>query len=201
MQFYEIIVALDDPLLDFIEIQKDILNEWLLRMNINSVHLVKVAVKHERVVFMKGSSYNKETLQKITPLSFQQLFNDLHINDNTQLCILLSLYSHVDIKLIKSVFIQHLHDKNEIINEILYESNGYMIYHHQMENILQRVLGLTALESSEIRRNWNKKINAQVDKLRCMVFDEKRTVFELFEEKTLGEGKAPVFLKSYTTLF
>ena len=201
MQFYEIIVALDDPLLDFIEIQKDILNDWLLRMNINSVHLVKVADKHERVVFMKGSSYNKETLQKITPLSFQQLFNDLHINDNTQLCILLSLYSHVDIKLIKSVFIQHLHDKNEIINEILYESNGYMIYHHQMENILQRVLGLTALESSEIRRNWNKKINAQVDKLRCMVFDEKRTVFELFEEKTLGEGKAPVFLKSYTTLF
>ena len=201
MQFYEIIVALDDPLLDFIEIQKDILNDWLQRMNINSVHLVKVADKHERVVFMKGSSYNKETLQKITPLSFQQLFNDLQISDNTQLCILLSLYTHVDIKLIKSVFIQHLHDNNDIINEILSESNGYMIYHHQMENILQRLIGITAIESSKICRNWNKKIIAQVDTLKGMVFDEKRTVFELFEEKTLGEGTAPVFFKSYETLF
>ena len=201
MQFSEIIVTVDDPLLDFILIQKDILNDWLLNMNINSIHLVKVADDQGRVVYMKGSSYKKETLQKITPLSFQQLFNDLHINDNTQLCILLSLYTHVDIKLIKSVFIQHLHDKNDIINEILSESNGYMIYHHQMENILQRLIGITAIESSKICRNWNKKIIAQFDTLKGMVFDEKRTVFELFEEKTLGEGTAPVFFKSYTSLF
>jgi hypothetical protein len=55
--------------------------------------------------------------------------------------------------------------KTQYLINLLSESNGYMIYHHQFEDFVKKYMGLDTKQSMELRRSWNKKLIKERERL------------------------------------
>ena len=45
------------------------------------------------------------------------------------------------------------------------ESNGHMIYHHQLEDFVRKYMGLDTTQAIELRKSWNKKLIKERERL------------------------------------
>ena len=60
-------------------------------------------------------------------------------------------------EVILTIINKPLTTNNLYIRELLAESNGYLIYNHQLEQFIMDKLGFTPEAAKELRRDWNKK--------------------------------------------
>jgi len=71
--------------------------------------------------------------------------------------ILKALQGAISPDIIATITNKPFNTNNVYIRALLAESNGYLIYKHQLERFIMDKLGYTPEAALELRRNWNKK--------------------------------------------
>jgi hypothetical protein len=71
--------------------------------------------------------------------------------------ILKALQGKVSPEIILTIINMPLATNNNYICDLLAESNGYLIYKHQLERFIKDKMGHTYEDAIELRRAWNKK--------------------------------------------
>jgi hypothetical protein len=78
------------------------------------------------------------------------------VNDQNK-AIMNALKEVVSPDIILTIINKPLTTNNLYIRELLSDSNGYLIYKHQLERFIMDKLGYSPEAALELRRNWNKK--------------------------------------------
>jgi hypothetical protein len=106
-------------------------------------------------IHFSGTTYNEAIIKK---KSFNELSELITSKSYQNLTILKSLYNRVDeielLKIINQPFISN----NKYLIELLKDSNGYLIYHYQLEKFIQDNIGYNMDKAIGLRRSWNKKV-------------------------------------------
>ncbi len=58
-----------------------------------------------------------------------------------------------------------LYSKNQYIQNLLEQSNGYLIYKHQLDQFIMDKIGLNTEAAIQLREDWNKKSVRQRERL------------------------------------
>lgn len=116
--------------------------------------------EHDRLVHFSGSSSDDNNRLN---LSFNDLYDQIVDLTVDKLSILTSLYNRVDADEI--LVITNSSNINGWFLKYLSESNGYLIYHHQLEYFLTNELEFDEKEAIELRKFWNKKLIWEKEKV------------------------------------
>ncbi len=160
MMFVEQIIPFSENLKYKYEAKSDLINEWIGK-GIKFIRIVYDEEKHD-IIHFSGTSSNNSNI--INP-TFQDLYELMIKKNDNNLSILKSLYNKVEPDLILTIINKPKLVKNEYLKNLLSESNGYLIYHHQFEDFVTKNMGLDTKQSLELRRSWNKKLIKQREKL------------------------------------
>ena len=79
--------------------------------------------------------------------------------------MLMSLYNKISADLLLNMLNTQIKSKDKYIDELLKESNGYLIYHHQLEQFVIDKIKVNKKDAIVIRKNWNKKVVKGREKL------------------------------------
>jgi len=73
-------------------------------------------------------------------------------------------------------------------------SNGYLIYHHQLELIVKYLFNISEDDAINLRRNWNKKLVDKIQSWKEIEFDKGRSLYNLIISKALLKTEYPPLL-------
>jgi hypothetical protein len=90
-------------------------------------------------------------------MTYIELEQGIKLVTDQNLTILKVLEDKVSPEVILTIINKPLTTNNLYIRELLAESNGYLIYNHQLEKFIMDKLGFTPEAAKELRRDWNKK--------------------------------------------
>ena len=127
------------------------MKQWV-DAGVKNIWVVLDSHKNDRLVHFSGISSDENNSLR---LSFNDLYDQIVDLTEEKLSILTSLYNRVDADEI--LVIMNNSNIHGYFFQYLSESNGYLIYHHQMECFLLNEMGFDEKESIELRKSWNKK--------------------------------------------
>ncbi len=133
----------------------------MIQTGVKHIRIVLDTHKNDRLVHFSGSSRLDDKVS--LNLSFNELYNQIIELTDDKLTLLVSLYNRINGKAILSII--NTINRNEYFLEILSESNGYIIYHHQLEYFLINEMGFSEKEAHELRKSWNKKLVGETIKV------------------------------------
>ena len=116
---------------------------------------------------------------------FNDLFDFLNINNNNDFTLLVSLYNKIYNHKLIDIITHPVIDPSPIINKILKVSNGYLIFHHQLEWILKHLFQVSDSVAMTMRRNWNKKRADKIFIWKEIEFDQGRSLYDLLISKAI----------------
>jgi len=145
---------------------------------------------------LKDKERKKETkdfykTREIEEWGFNDLFEYLQIDNNKDL---VTLYNKIYNSKIIDIFNNPVTDLNPVVNEILIISNGYLIYHHQLELIVKYLFNISEDDAINLRRNWNKKLVDKIQSWKEIEFDKGRSLYNLIISKALLKTEYPPLL-------
>jgi len=153
MKYVEMILSVEDASIIKFPTIVDKVKEWASN-GIRFIRLVTDTVKPDYIIHFSGSSNNPV---KSTAPSFNELYEKVEDPNAQNITILKALYNHVSPEIILTIINSPLSSKNAYIQGLLAESNGYLIYKHQLEQFIMDNLGLDAAAATTLRKDWNKK--------------------------------------------
>jgi hypothetical protein len=153
MKYVEMILSVEDASIIKFPTIVDKVKEWASN-GIRFIRLVTDTVKPDDIIHFSGSSNNPV---KSTAPSFNELYEKVKDPSAQNITILKALYNHVSPEIILTIINSPLSSKNAYIQALLAESNGYLIYKHQLEQFIMDNLGLDAAAATTLRKDWNKK--------------------------------------------
>lgn len=159
MRFKEKIYPIFDDSINYILLENIDLKQWV-DAGVKNICVVLDSHENDRMVHVSGSSSDDNNRLN---LSFNDLYDQIVDLTEDKLSILTSLYNRVDADEI--LVITNSSNINGCFFEYLSESNGYLIYHHQMEYFLLNEMGFDEKESIELRKSWNKKVVGEKEKV------------------------------------
>jgi uncharacterized protein YbaP (TraB family) len=153
MVFSEQIIPFSENLKYKYEAKSDLINEWVNK----GIKFIRVVYDEEKddIIHFSGTSSNNSNI--INP-TFQDLYELMEKKNDNNLSILKSLYNKVEPELLLNIINKPKMVKTQYLINLLSESNGYMIYHHQFEDFVRMHMSLDLKQSLELRRSWNKKL-------------------------------------------
>ena len=90
-------------------------------------------------------------------MSLISVEQEIKIVNDQNIAIMKALQDMVSPDIILTIINKPLTTNNVYIRELLAESNGYLLYKHQLEQFIKDKLGYSPEAALELRRNWNKK--------------------------------------------
>jgi len=135
------------------------LKQWV-DAGVKNICVVLDSHENDRLVNFSGISSDENISLR---LSFNDLYDQIVDLTEEKLSILTSLYNRVDADEI--LVIMNNSNIHGYFFQYLSESNGYLIYHHQMECFLLNEMGFDEKESIELRKSWNRKIIREKEKV------------------------------------
>ena len=135
------------------------LSQWI-KSGVKTICVVLDSEENNRIIHFSGSSDEKKSEIKST---FNNLYNQIVDLTKDKLTILKSLYNHVSGD--EALVITNKRISNDFLFDTLEESNGYLIYHHQLEYFLITQMGFDETEAIELRKSWNKKVAIEKEKI------------------------------------
>lgn len=153
MKYVEMILSVEDASIIKFPTIVDKVKEWASN-GIRFIRLVTDTVKPDYIIHFSGSSNNPV---KSSAPSFNELYEKVKDPNTQNITILKALYNHVSPEIILTIINSPLSSKNAYIQGLLAESNGYLIYKHQLEQFIMDKLGLDAAAATTLRKDWNKK--------------------------------------------
>jgi hypothetical protein len=153
MKYVEMILSVEDASIIKFPTIVDKVKEWASN-GIQFIRLVTDSVKPDYIIHFSGSSNNPV---KSTAPSFNELYEKVKDPNAQNITILKALYNHVSPEIILTIINSPLSSKNAYIQGLLAESNGYLIYKHQLEQFIMDKLGLDTAAAITLRKDWNKK--------------------------------------------
>jgi len=153
MKYVEMILSVEDASIIKFPTIVDKVKEWASN-GIRFIRLVTDTVKPDDIIHFSGSSNNPV---KSSAPSFNELYEKVKDPNVQNITILKALYNHVSPEIILTIINSPLSSKNTYIQGLLAESNGYLIYKHQLEQFIMDKLGLDAAAATTLRKDWNKK--------------------------------------------
>lgn len=161
MKYVEMILSVDDAsIIKFPSVVEKV-KDWASN-GVKFIRLVTDSVKPDYIIHFSGSSYDP---LKSTMPSFNELFEKVKDPNEQNVRILKTLYSHVSPELILSMLNTPLYSKNQYIQNLLEQSNGYLIYKHQLDQFIMDKIGLNMEDAIQLREDWNKKSVRQRERL------------------------------------
>jgi len=128
------------------------LKQWV-DAGVKNICVVLDSHENDRLVHFSGISSDENNSLR---LSFNDLYDQIVDLTEEKLSILTSLYNRVDADEI--LVIMNNSNIHGYFFQYLRETNGYLIYHHQLECFLLNEMGFDEKESIELRKSWNKKM-------------------------------------------
>ena len=111
-------------------------------------------------IFQFESSFAQDSIKQMQPMSIEDL----------SLCSACLRPSGVSYR--TQVFNHEIHkNPSPLIDEVLQDSNGFLVYQEQTIAFLQKICGLSGSEADTMRRNIAKKVKEKVDKMLPIVID------------------------------
>ena len=153
MKYVEMILSVEDASIIKSPTLVDKVKEWASN-GIQFIRLVIDTVKPDYIIHFSGTSNNP--LKSTAPI-FNELYEKVKDPSPQNLTILKALYNHVPPETILTIINTPLSSKNEYIQGLLAESNGYLIYKHQLEQFIMDKLDLELASATAFRKDWNKK--------------------------------------------
>jgi len=154
MTFQERILPIDHfELFNFPSI-KELILEWKTQ-GLKYVRIVINDSDINNIIHLSGLSFDEN--QSLKP-TFSDLYDLLKIKDEITITMLMTLYNKINADLLLKMVNTPIKSNDKYISELLNESNGYLIYHHQLEQFAIDKIKLNKKDATIIRRNWNKKV-------------------------------------------
>lgn len=153
MKYVEMILTVEDAAIIQFPSILDKVKQWASN-GVKFIRLVTDNVKPDRIIHFSGSSNNP--LKSNAP-TFNELYEKIKEPNAQKIAILKALYNHVSPDIILTIINTPLHSKNAYLQGLLAESNGYLIYKHQLETFACDMLGLSPEAAIALRKDWNKK--------------------------------------------
>lgn len=160
MHFIEQVLPLGENLKYQFQSKSELITEWL-ETGIKFIRVVSDEDQDE-IIHFSGTTSDRSTI--INP-TFQDMYEMIANKSKENLSILKSLYNRVDPNIIMTIINKPRLTKNKFLVNLLSDSNGYLIYHHQFEDFVRMHLGLDLKQSTEFRRSWNKKLIRERERL------------------------------------
>ena len=111
-------------------------------------------------IFQFESSFARDSIKQMQPMSVEDL-------SLCSACLRPSGESYRT-----QVFNHEIHkNPSPLIDEVLQDSNGFLVYQEQTIAFLQKICGLSGSEADTMRRNIAKKVKEKVDKMLPAVID------------------------------
>lgn len=154
MKFIEKFLPINDTSLNLFDSHSEDIKEWI---NVG-VKYVRYVVNEENPkipIHFSGTSINEKSNGR---LLYGELFNRIANKSSQNVTILNSLYNRVPGEEIIRIINQPIHTTKKYLSELLADSNGYMIYHHQLESFISDLMGYSKEDAKRLRRSWNKKV-------------------------------------------
>lgn len=151
------------------------------------VHFIYPLIDRKMADELKEINVNTE----IEDYCFNDLFNFLNIQTNQDFSLLVLLYNKIYNTRLVDIMLNPIIDSNPFINQILSISNGYLIFHHQLESIVKHLFKVSDDTAIEMRRNWNKKLIQKINPWREVEFDTNRTLYDLIISKAILKTEYP----------
>ncbi len=133
----------------------------MAQVGVKQIKIVLDNHQNDRLVHFSGSSSIDDKLSM--NISFNELYEQIIDLSDDKLSLLASLYNRLKgnaiLRIINTI------NKNGNYLEILSESNGHLIYHHQLEFFLISEMGFSEKEAIELRKSWNKKVVSEKEKI------------------------------------
>lgn len=160
MMFIEQVIPFNENLKYKYVAKSDLINEWIGK----GIKFIRVVHDEEKddIIHFSATSSNNSTI--INP-TFQDLYELIVNKSDDNYSILKSLYNRVDPNKILNVINNSKSVKTEYLKNLLSESNGYLIYHHQFEDFVSKYLNLDTYQSIDLRKSWNKKLIKERERL------------------------------------
>jgi hypothetical protein len=153
MKYVEMVLTVEDASIIKFPFIVEKVKAWA-NNGIKFVRVVTDAIRPDYIIHFSGSFNNPLKNNKV---SFNELYDNIKDHNSQNLTILKALYSHVEPNIILNILNIPLTSNNKYIKELLQESNGYLIYKHQLEQFVIDKLYITKEASTKLRRDWNKK--------------------------------------------
>jgi len=161
MKYQELILnAKDSVLQNFPEIIRGI--DSLDIMEEDLIHIVKDNEDNKLVYWSMISSIEKINIK----LTFNAIYDRIKIKSEDNISILTSFYQRVRPEEIVEVINNPFREQDAYLDELLKESNGYLIYRHQFEKILTDKLSFSDQDAVALRKAWNIKRHSKIEKLK-----------------------------------
>ena len=157
MKYVEMILSIDDANIIQFPSLLDRVVKWK-EQGIKFIRMVTDAIRPSEVIHLSGTSNNKRLSTKLT---FNDIYDDIKQPTEQNFTILKSLYNKVDSEIILKIINTPICSNNKYIKELLQQSNGYMMYQHQMQQFVIDKMGYTSNAAIELTNDWNKKVIKQ----------------------------------------
>lgn len=154
MKFFEYNVRLNEFPEIYSKKYSNLIKQWF-DVGITFIKYVIDKNNPEELVHITGSAFFDPSLKGET---YSDIYNLINCKSKNNLTILNSLYNRVSGAEIIRIINQPIHSTNKYLSELLADSNGYLIYHHQLESFIEIKMGYSSEEALRLRRSWNKKV-------------------------------------------
>lgn len=154
MKYVEMILSIDDANIIQFPSLLDRVVKWK-EQGIKFIRMVTDALRPCEVIHLSGAS-NKQLVS--TKLTFNDIYDTIKQPTEQNFTILKCLYNKVDSEIILKIINTPISSNNKYIMELLHQSNGYMIYKHQMQQFIVDKMGYTSNAAIELTHDWNKKV-------------------------------------------
>jgi hypothetical protein len=176
----------------------------LERLDAYPFHYVIQHPLHNNTPLVWIPGLNKENLLRFTFPSFQEKLNSFSPKSFTELLHLLAVHMHLPEtdwaqSSINPPFRPHAF--SSILDERLKETNGYILYKHQLESLLQITIGYRTPAAELFRKNWNKKHNETRLSIQNMYINESMNLETMLENRFLDTTNQFVFEPSFHEAF
>ncbi len=162
----------------------------LLTDDMKSGHMVYLKSQPEQPIIY-GTSSDDDFAKK--EHCFSDFLEVINTSDYYQILLLVTTYQYYLSEsvagytdLLKSD-VPFFNNKNPNLDTFLKETNGWLVYHHQLENLYTMAAGCDHPESQTFRKRINKKINSSFDESRSIeVFGA--LLYDIIKERMTLEG-------------
>jgi len=143
------------------------------------IHLIHLKNDPGKILHLHGSSTEIEREN----LSFDQLFHKIKPQSFSDCLLLLSLIGHISYEEIQQLFEEDFNNSHLLTNVII-DSNGVLVYRHQLEMLLYIFTKMNAEEVAQFRRHWNRKSHSVIALSKDILINETQSLFDLIMERT-----------------
>lgn len=191
MNFNEVILSQNDRDIKVFKKIYPKIDDWA-KNGINHWHFVYINEDIHQCVHISGYSDKKISKE----LNFEKVYNALYSKDYSDLLLLVTYYGHMcSEKLITKINQPMMHFNS--FTEALFQdtSKGYLAYAHQFEQIYSALTGVTSIEATTFRKDWNKKKQDIIQFSRQIKFGKNSNLADYAHEYSFFE-EGPFFLNA-----